>query len=234
MQLRPRHLNAAVAGLFMVGSACFALGTVPWYLGAVGSVADATTFFIGSLFFTSASFGQLLQAQSPAMAPNQQGNDMASSPVVAVAWHPRDHGWLGAATQFPGTLAFNVSTVFAIATTLTEQQAHRLVWRPDFVGSILFLVSSLFGILAVGRLRAWMPGSTPWQIAWLNMIGSILFMVSAIASYVLPQTGTMLDVKWANLGTFLGAVCFLVGAALMLPAWTEATRRSRPATQLGS
>ena len=79
-----------------------------------------------------------------------------------------------------------------------------------------------------------MPGSTPWQIAWLNMIGSIFFMVSAIASYVLPQTGTMLDVKWANLGTFLGAVCFLVGAALMLPAWTEATLSSRPATQLGS
>jgi hypothetical protein len=29
MRLRPRHLNAAIAVLFMIGSACFVLGTIP-------------------------------------------------------------------------------------------------------------------------------------------------------------------------------------------------------------
>lgn len=229
MQPRPRHLNAGVAGLFLLGSACFALGAVPGYLGAVGSIADATTFLVRSLCFTSASFRQLLQAQSPATSPNPPGGDMTPEPIITAAWHPHDRGWVAAAAQFPGTLAFNVSTGFAIATVPTESQSRRLVWHPDFVGSILFLVSSLFAILAVGGLLGWAPGVTPWRMARLDMIGSIFFMASAISSYVLPQTGAMLDVRWANLGTFLGAVCFFASAALMLPAWTGAARTSHPA-----
>ena len=42
-------------------------------------------------------------------------------------------------------------------------------------------------------------------------------MVAAIASLVLPTTGEMVNVTLVNLGTFLGAVCFLVGAYLLLP-----------------
>jgi hypothetical protein len=34
----------------------------------------------------------------------------------------------------------------------------------------------------------------------------------------------MIDIPLANTGTLLGAVCFLVGAALMLPAWRAAVR----------
>ena len=37
------------------------------YLSAVGEVADSVTFVVGSIFFTAASLGQLLQAQTPAM-----------------------------------------------------------------------------------------------------------------------------------------------------------------------
>jgi uncharacterized membrane protein len=54
------------------------------------------------------------------------------------------------------------------------------------------------------------------------MVGSVAFMVSAIASFVLPATGSVINPRWADLGTFIGAVCFLFGAALMLPAWGEA------------
>jgi hypothetical protein len=49
-------------------------------------------------------------------------------------------------------------------------------------------------------------------------------MASAIASFVLPSTDTLLDLSLANAGTLLGAVCFLIGAALMLPAWRDAVR----------
>jgi hypothetical protein len=52
-------------------------------------------------------------------------------------------------------------------------------------------------------------------------------MASAIASFVLPSTDTLLDLPLANAGTFLGAVCFLVGAALMLPAWRASARSGR-------
>ena len=40
MQARPVRLNATVATLFMVGSSCFALGSVPAYASAVGAGAD--------------------------------------------------------------------------------------------------------------------------------------------------------------------------------------------------
>jgi len=231
MGLRPRRLNAAIAVLFMIGSACFALGTIPWYTNTVGNAVDATTFFIGSIFFTSASYSQLVQSQSPQMAPD--GDDSRRRAVVLRAWLPHDRGWLAAATQFPGTLAFNVSTAFAIATSLTTTQTHHLVWVPDFVGSVLFLISSAFAILAVGPVLELEPESLAWEIAWLNMIGSIFFMVSAIASDVLPNSARAIDPRWANLGTLLGALCFLAGAALMLPEWTRAVRRARGARPAG-
>ena len=86
----------------------------------------------------------------------------------------------------------------------TVKQQDRRVWRPDFYGSTLFLVASLFAILALGRLLSFRPRSFPWWIAWLNMIGSILFMASAIASYVLPSTGELINNPVSIVGTLLG------------------------------
>jgi hypothetical protein len=59
MTVRPSGLNNAIASLFIVGSALFVLGSVPAYLNAVGSTADSVTYFVGSIFFTAASFSQL-------------------------------------------------------------------------------------------------------------------------------------------------------------------------------
>lgn len=226
MQLRPVRLNAAIAGLFVAGSACFVLGSVPAYLNAVGGVADSVTYFVGSIFFTSASFLQLVQAQSPSMTDVDSANQYRPSAVRLWRWLPHERGWLAAVTQFPGTLLFNVSTFAALAHNATVQEEDRRVWRPDFFGSTLFLVASVFGILAVGRFLSFRPKSLPWRIAWLNMIGSIFFMASALASYVLPSSGDLLSSRVAVGGTLLGAICFLVGAALLIPAWRQAVRHS--------
>lgn len=232
MQARPVRLNATVATLFMIGSSCFALGSVPAYASAVGAVPTAVTYFIGSLFFTSASFGQLLQAQTPAVAPSPH-TEATPAPLRFRAWLPHDRGWLAAATQLPGTVFFNASTVWAISQNLSTSEVDQQVWRPDFFGSILFLVSSTFALLALGTgWRRWLPSSWPWWIGWLNMAGSIAFMASALAAYVLPATGAVVDPEWADGGTLLGAVCFFAGAALMLPAWraaVSATRTTGPA-----
>lgn len=53
------------------------------------------------------------------------------------------------------------------------------------------------------------------------MVGSIAFGVSAIASYVVPTTGELASLRLTNLGTFVGAICFLVGAFLLLPERTH-------------
>jgi len=62
MRVAPVHLNSAIAWLFMVGSACFVVGSVPAYLNAVGGSIDGVTYFVGSIFFTTASLAQLLQS----------------------------------------------------------------------------------------------------------------------------------------------------------------------------
>ena len=60
------------------------------------------------------------------------------------------------------------------------------------------------------------------------MIGSILFMISALASFVLPSTGELIN-SWVSIaGTLLGALCFLIGAILMFPAWRHAVRGAQP------
>jgi hypothetical protein len=228
MRAEPARLNSTIAWLFMLGASCFALGAIPAYMRAVGASADAMTFFVGSIFFTSASYCQLLQAQSPGMTGVDEQRQHTRIQAQSWAWRPRDKNWLAAATQFPGTLFFNISTFAATVNNLTAAEADKHVWRPDVFGSVLFLVASAYAISALGvgfwglRLRV-----LSWWIAWLNMLGSVAFMASALASFVLPSTDTLIDIPLANAGTFLGAVCFLVGAALLLPAWRASVRSSR-------
>ena len=226
MRLRPRRLNAGIAVLFMIGSAGFAVGSASAYASAVGATADAVTFFVSSIFFTLASFWQLVQSQSPEVAASGTAHDDERQRVRFLAWRPRDRSWLAAATQFPGTLFFNGTTFWAITTAASSSQYDEVVWRPDFYGSILFLVSSTFAVLAVGRFFSWRPRVADWRIAWLNMIGSIAFMASAIGAYVLPTSGSAVDITLADKGTFVGAVCFFLGALLVIPAWKASPRVS--------
>ena len=53
MSVRPARLNSAIAWLFIVGSACFVLGSVPAYLTRSAERSTASRFR-GLLFFTSA------------------------------------------------------------------------------------------------------------------------------------------------------------------------------------
>src|SRR5215211_1190896 len=133
----------------MLGASCFALGAIPAYVHAVGAAADAITFFVGSIFFTSASYLQLVQAQSPGMTDADEQRQHTRVRAVPWAWRPGDKSWLAAATQFPGTLFFNISTFAETAHNLTAAEADRHVWRPDIFGSILFLVASAYAISAL-------------------------------------------------------------------------------------
>jgi hypothetical protein len=223
IHLTPAGLNTTVATLFVVGSACFVLGSVPAYADAVGATPVGVTFVVGSVFFTSASFGQLIQAQTPALAEAAPGLQHRPARPRWWAWLPKDHAWLSAAAQFPGTLFFNVSTAAALVQDATVHQQDQHVWRPDIYGSTLFLVSSGFGVAAAAGAPS--GDRIPRVIGWLNLVGSVFFMVAALASYILPG-GDELDDNVAVAGTLLGAACFLIAAALMVPAWDHAVRRS--------
>jgi hypothetical protein len=234
MAMRPTFLNAVVAWLFIVGSACFVVGSVPAYINAVGGVADGVTFVVGSILFTAASLGQLLQAQTPAMTSGDASQRETPERLRWWSWLPHNQNWIAAITQFPGTLFFNVSTTAALTHNMTAAEEDRQVWRPDLFGSTLFLVSSAVAIFAVSLGARNDPGvRLPRWIAWLNMLGSVLFMASALASFVLPRSDDELSARVAVAGTLFGAACFLIGAILMFPAWrATGTALSEPSPDL--
>jgi hypothetical protein len=174
--------------LFAIGSTCFLVGPLPGFVELVGSAADGAVFFVGSIFFTSAALLQAFEAEAAA--------DRWSSLV-----------------QFGGTIFFNVSTYHALRTGIDSNEYDRLVWSPDAFGSICFLISGVIAFVAVWRP----PRGLVWWIAAVNLAGCVAFGISALAGYVVPSTGSALDLAAANSWTALGALCFLVGSLLLLP-----------------
>ncbi len=226
----PRRTGWWAGVLFMFGSGLFALG------GAMGTWPDMPLirsihpshtgwiFFVGSLFFTSAGYLQWLEVingdvgttATPGSAPRRW---------LFYGWRPRNLGYVAVAAQLIGMLLFNVNTADAMISGLDWIDEDILVWTPNMFGSICFLVASHAAVMEVShRYWTWQFHSLSWWITAVNMLGSIFFMVSAVASFVEP--GGALAAPWlANFGTFAGAVCFFVGGYLLIPEQFEIARR---------
>ncbi len=219
----PRARGWWIAVLFAVGSALFAIGAVPGYAGAVGVRVDSVTFFVGSLFFTSAGFLQYRESVDAGATGPPRGW------AKVVVYRPGQIDWWACGVQLIGTLYFNVSTGVAMGQDLSVQTAQQHVWRPDAIGSVCFLVASGLAWFEVSHgWWSWSPSSLSWWITALNLTGSIAFGVSAVAAYIIPATGQIWHVELSNLGTFVGALCFLVGALLLLPERTAGLESSPP------
>jgi hypothetical protein len=197
---RRRRLRREAWG-FAVGSLCFLVGAVPFYAEWAGAVGTGVTFFAGSIFFTAAAFIQLsLSGRRPPHGDTNRA-DRAD--------------WWAAAIQFVGTLCFNVSTFAALLAAIADPTRLGAGWRPDAWGSVAFLVASALAVVATkDRGTLWDSDARTWHGTWLNLLGSIFFGASAVGAYVEPDTGTLVSMFWANLGTLLGAICFLVAALL--------------------
>ena len=161
---------------FAIGSACFFVGPFPGFVQLVGPGADGVVFFAGSIFFTSAAGLELREATL------RRGRRWGADPL-----------WWSAAIQLVGTLWFNVDTFEAMDAGLSTQQENRLVWGPDLIGSACFLASGLLAYREANRRH-----DRDWRMAAVNLVGCVLFGLSAVASYVVPSTGSVLDLAAAN------------------------------------
>jgi hypothetical protein len=148
---------------------------------------------VGSIFFT---LGGGLQTSLAFAERHDRGTGSAA--------------WRSAVAQSAGTVFFNVSTFRALDTALSNPEYDRLVWRPDAFGSVCFLVSGAIAYRAARR-HGWLParGSPGWWQPAVNLLGCVFFGISAIAGYLVPSSGSVLDLAAANWSTCLGAACFL-------------------------
>ena len=179
--------------LFAIGSTLFAVATLPSLSALAGAGLVNLLCFVGSWFFTSAGWMQLV----------------LSGPALRI-------GWLSAATQFAGTILFNISTGASLWAHAVKPE-RRLVWAPDATGSLAFLVIGALGVVAVTTVvGVFELKSRDWRAEWINMIGCVAFGVSALGAFV-TKSGVAEDALLANVGTFIGALCFLAAAMLVLP-----------------
>lgn len=216
---RLRAINAVSATAFVLGGSLFALGAALAQGDVGGPRLAAAVFLVGGFFFTTGAYAGLLL-----VANSRHGEDpdgiLRTAPWRWWSLEPGRPEWAAGVTLFVGTLFFAVSLFDALLGDLSVAQVHRLVWSPEFVGCILFLLSGQISLAALWRARRRRGGETleqeslEWAVALVNQLGSVLFMVAAVAAFVRPETGDELAVGVANWGTLTGALCFAFAGAL--------------------
>jgi len=191
---------------FIIGGSLFAIGSAAAIWGFAGTAFTNWVCFTGAWFFTTAGLFQVVLSGDATVAVSY-GNGKAFRAE-----------WLAAATQSFGTLLFNVSTTAALTASTVNAEKHYM-WNPDAGGSIAFLISACFVYVAFYRdsHTLWSPRNPSWWSAHINMIGCIAFAFSAVGSFV-QNDGSSKDAPLANWGTFVGAICFVLASAIVLPA----------------
>jgi len=212
-----------IASLFSLGSLCFALGPLPPVAVWLGDRNDALVFVFGAIFFTSAASLSFLEVVSEGSSARAGSAGAGSGPAVRRWWQPESSDWWADGIQLIGTLAFNVTTVMALAVGWSARQENVRVWAPDMIGSVCFLLSSAVALSAAAAAgRQFRATDTAWWIAVLNMAGSAAFGVAAVAALVLPAAGGVAAPRMDNLGTSVGGFFFLVASLLLVTEAKEA------------
>jgi len=218
---KPSSLTWWVAVLFTIGSALFSVGgyaiTFPQNTPEVlmtGMTVD-WIFFIGSLFFTSAAFCQVLEAIKAGDTDGLYADEKPPSQF----WQPKRIGYMASLVQLIGTVMFNFNTGNAFISDLNWIQQDVLIWSPNIIGCICFLIASRLAYMEVCHAYwGWQPRNIEWWITSLNLLGSIGFMISALYSLPVAPGDSSVTFSWMSaLFTFQGAVCFLIASYLLLP-----------------
>ncbi|MBN0048468.1 hypothetical protein JS756_31070 [Streptomyces actuosus] len=214
---RLRRLNAVASIAFVLGGGLFAAGAAVAQLGSGDAATSASIYFVGGLFFNTGGYVALLQVINAPRRPGGHEARLVTRPWQWWSYEPMRVDWLSAFLLFAGTLVFAVNLLNSFLEGLTVQQVNRLIWVPDVVGCVLFLVSGHLGFAEICHGQPCLrPHRHGWWIVAVNQLGSVLFMSSALAAFTRPATGSPLNADIANWGTFTGALCFSAAGLLQL------------------
>jgi hypothetical protein len=210
---RLRRVNAVAATAFLVGGSLFAIGAALAQGDVGGPLLPASVYLAGGVFFCSGGYASLLQVVNGPRPRAGGGLEAGPWRWWAAEWDRLE--WLSAVALFAGTLVFAILLVDSFIAELTPVQQDRLIWSPDVIGCALFLISGHFAMVEL--TGTWFPRHPPHELGWwivvVNQIGSVLFMVSAVASFV-HRDGDLLAAGIANWGTLTGALCFAIAGAM--------------------
>ena len=221
----PARLTWWVAILFIIGSAMFSVGgygiTFPDALpeSFTADMRLEWIFFTGSLFFTAAAFCQLLESINAGTSDGLHVDEKLSNTFQWVAWNPKQIGYMASLVQLIGTVMFNFNTGSAFFSDLNWIAQNILIFTPNIIGCICFLIASRLAFMEVCHgYWGWQPKSIEWWITVLNLLGSLGFMVSALYSLAVPPGDSSVSFTWLSaFFTLQGGVCFLTASYLLLP-----------------
>ncbi|MGW7487410.1 hypothetical protein [Streptomyces sp. NPDC054786] len=211
---RLRRLNGIAAVSFTVGGTLFAVGAALAQFSSVSSTVTATIYFIGGALFTLGGYASLVQTINAPRRESTAGS-LTTHHFRWWSYEPGRIDWLSTFVLFAGTLVFGINLLDSFLQGLTTRQMNRLIWAPDMIGCLLFLISGQLAIVEVcHRPLCLHRRSLGWWIVAVNQLGSVLFMVAALAAFTRPETGSLVSVGIANWGTLTGALGFAVAGVL--------------------
>ena len=226
----PARLAWWIAILFIVGSACFAVASAAsiWPANLPAALGTAMVingvYFVGSLFFTTAAWLQLVESV------NGDVTELMRKPRWRwFAWKPHNAGYMASLIQFAGTLLFNFNTADSMIESLGWVEQDILIWAPDMIGSVCFLVASYLAMIEISHgFWSFEPRQISWWIAIINLTGCVGFQLSAVISFYPPHPGGDTFGWMATFLTFVGACCFFAGSYLMIPELFGAAANPKP------
>ena len=230
--IRLIRVNAVAGVSFAVGGALFTLGAVlaQWSMSSASTID--LVFLCGGFFFSTGGYASIVQEINSPRSIDADGS-LAETRWRWWAYEPMRPGWVSAFVLFVGTLAFAISLVDVFLSSLSTKQQDHLIWAPEMIGCVLFLVSGHVAIEEIchGRFRL-MPRSLGWWVVAVNQLGSILFFVSGLAAYVRPATDEVINTDIMNWGTALGAFCF--SAAGIAQLFERPEKPVKPPAKVGA
>jgi hypothetical protein len=187
---RQQALARWLGVLFAVGSVLFIMGGP---LSLAGSSQGTTLDLVGSILFSVGAVTALLEAVGAGRA------------IGAGGWWRTVAGKASLIQLVAAGVVFQTSTI-AAQLGATGAAAFWAVWVPSVLGGVGFVWS---GHLYLAEARPAHDFGT--RVAAVNLVGSWLFLVSALPGLVDPDLGE----RWAdlavNVGYTVGSVMFLVG-----------------------
>ena len=223
-----RRANAVAAGAFLVGGSLFAIGAALSQAHIGGPRLAAVVYMVGGVFFSTGGYASVLLAIN---APHRRRDGSWARAAVALVGARTDQLRLprrrrplrrhARLRRQPDRLAARRADPDPGGPPGLEPGHHRLPPLPDLrpPGDGRHLPAP--GGRAGRGLRGEGLG---WWIVFVNQVGSVLFMVAAVASFVRAD-GDLIAVGIANWGTLTGALCFAVAGS---PIQFREARRAGP------